>query len=272
VESDFDAILTLLTPGGVAYENDDFVNTSSCLVQLALPETGTYTVTVSSFSGSGHFDLEIALSAAPLAQVKAGELGTGDSTGFSGALEDTFTFQGRRGTRVRLQLTSPDFDPLVRLIAPNGVEMENDDMLLSIDSWLTSILEQDGEYRVVVTSYSFGEEGNYILVMDQSAPSQRLVTGDLSFSDERLQTGEYVDTIYLNGTAGQKINVTACSADFDTYVILISPGDVQFENDDYMHSNAEISMTLPETGEYRMLVTSAVPGETGAYSATIDLE
>lgn len=258
-------------------------------IRMPLPESGTYRVVATSLAGSetGDYELEIAQSAGVTARIEQGSLMEGDTPGASGAFEDSFTIQGRKGQRVAIYMGSDDVDSLVRLYAPDGSFVENDDSgrrllndiyldapPLNVDSLLIANLAADGEYRVVATSALAGS-GDYTLIIDQPPPADRVEPGTLASGDQLLVTGEFYDSITFDGEAGQRVAISASSPAFDTYLILKKPsGGENFESDDTYPGvkAAELYFTLPDTGEYEVMVTSYRPGEAGNYVLTIDLE
>jgi hypothetical protein len=96
----------------------------------------------------------------------------------------------------------------------------------------------------------------------------------LAAGDRELTSGEYVDYFDLPGGSGEFVVLDLRSRQFDPYLILIAPSGEQFENDDHEGdaTRSQLAMELPETGDYRVLVTSYKPGETGSYTLTIGEE
>lgn len=104
------------------------------------------------------------------------------------------------------------------------------------------------------------------------AVAQEQVTenGSLSTSDRQISSGEYADSYEFYGEAGQAVDISAQSNEFDTYLIVNGPEGARFENDDEDGSiNARIIERLPATGVYQVIVTSYAPGETGRYTLTV---
>ena len=106
---------------------------------------------------------------------ETGELRRGDEQLGSGEYVDSFRFQGRRGQRVSIELSSADFDTYVMLVPPSGRQQDNDDRAGgdSTDSRIETALAEDGEYRVLVTSYRPDETGRYRLEVRPSAGTAR---------------------------------------------------------------------------------------------------
>lgn len=211
--------------------------------------------------------------------IRRGRLEKGDATLSSGEYSDAYAFTGSTGQRAVIDLRSGDFDPYVFVRAPSGEQFDNDDFEGDASRSLVSLdLTESGEYRVTVTSYKKGENGGYTLSMDvgrDSGISARLDrNGELERGDERLTSGEFVDTYEFEGTPGQRVAIDLRSGAFDTYLILKDPAGEQTENDDSddggVTGHSSIEADLTEAGTYQVMVTSYETGEGGAYSLTID--
>lgn len=230
-----------------------------------------------------------------------GDLARGDRQLSSGEYADHFTIEGRAGQRLELRLESGAFDPFVQINGPgNFVEANDDDPSGGRNSRLGVTLPADGRYSVMVTSYAANEVGGYTLrVGDEqsseamreperprvnTAPSTRPAVagatnltigqntnGQLARGDAQLGSdGEYVDTYRFTGRRGERVAIEATSSAFDTYIIMHPPEGDQIDNDDGPNgTNARIDQVLPADGEYRVLVTSFRPGETGDYQLSI---
>ena len=82
------------------------------------------------------------------------------------------------------------------------------------------------------------------------------------------------DEYTFEGTQGQKVVVTVESTDFDTYLAIFnSQGELVGENDDVtqQNSNSELTVTLTESGRYRVIVNAydPLPKGRGKYSLTV---
>ncbi len=251
----------------------------------------------------------LALPAAANGQTYRGELAAGDAQLESGEYYDVFTIQGRRGQRVVATLTSTAFDTYLILLSPTGKDTQNDDATEGDTqrSHLEHVLDEDGEWRVMVTSFEKGETGAYALTLDlgegaaaaaapaaaAAAPARsgigqalglggakasgagpRVERGELAAGDEQLEEGEYVDTYTFSGQAGQTVEIVLTSTAFDTYLILLAPSGENTQNDDDGENNTQrsrIRHQLTEAGTWQVWVTSYGKGETGPYELTISI-
>jgi len=290
--SDFDTYLIVRSPSGDASENDDFEDsTGRSRLDIEATETGTWQIVATAFQKGmrGDYTVDVDVggstsgtgspgSSSAAIRRETGTLQRGDQTLSSGEYVDEYTMTGTAGEEVIIDLRSSAFDPYLLVIAPNDEQQENDDYEGDVNRSLVRFtLPVSGEYRVAVTSYQADEDGDYDLSIQRGATgsaSAGLITeqGTLSSGDETLRTGEYVDEYTFQGTPGEQVRVDLQTGDFDSYVMLLGPGDFREENDDadddLGHSVIEANLT--DAGTYRVLVTSYEPAETGAYDIRIE--
>ncbi len=290
---DFDPYLLIVAPDDEQEENDDYEgDVSRSLVRFTLPMSGEYRVAVTSYAPdeTGRYDLSIrqgvagADASGPVSE--RGTLAAGDETLRTGEYVDEFTFEGRPGEHVTVNLRSSDFDTYVMLLGPGEFRHENDDAEDDVGhSLVEADLSDAGTYRVLVTSYSPDQTGGYELRIDRgevvAGPGQRDVqrlelggsaSGTLEAGDGELDSGEFRDFWVFDAEAGQSVTVEVSSRDFDTYLMLVSPdGDVIDENDDADGSTdlSRVTATLGESGRYRLVATTYSAGETGSYDVSV---
>ena len=296
----FDPYLILKMPDGGQLDNDDHEgDRTRSLISTTLPADGTYRVLVTSYAvgETGTYDLTIrggeggGTFAEADTRSERGRLEAGDATLRSGEFYDTYTFEGLPGQRVRLDLRSDAFDPYLVLQPPRGEALKNDDFEGDLTrSRIEHDVTEPGTYRVYVTSYRPGEEGDYELAMDfggRFGPSEdadasggfdageltldQSVTGALEPSDRRLASGEYTDLHVFDGEAGEPVRIELTSTEFDPYLIVTTPSGEQIDNDDHEgdRTRSVVEMVMPEGGRYRVQATSYAPGETGRYRLRI---
>ncbi|WP_347304294.1 pre-peptidase C-terminal domain-containing protein [Croceibacterium sp. TMG7-5b_MA50] len=181
----FDPTVALSGPGGFSASNDDDPagDTLNSLLEVTLPESGAYQVTVGTYAdgGSGAYRLAAengtTVAATPpaatlaLGRAVTGSLVEGDQTFSSGEYQDRFSFSGRRGDRLVFDMQSGDFDTFLSLYLPDGAIETNDDRAGNdgTDSRLAITLPQDGTYEIAATSYAAGETGGYTLRMERDS-------------------------------------------------------------------------------------------------------
>ncbi len=220
---DFDTMLTLIGPDNFRVRNDDDSTarepTLNSRVLATLPADGEYTIAVTSYGRGSTGDYELATglnrngvadtamiggNAAPLSfgRTLTSELGKDDETLGSGEYLERYSFEGRRGQPVTIDLSSDEFDTYLILQSPSGEQVDIDDTGESLNSRFERVLEEDGIYTLIATSYAPGETGAFRLALSEGTtripanPEQRQVfaisvgiadyggnTSDLSFTD-----------------------------------------------------------------------------------------
>lgn len=202
-------------------------------------------------------------------------LETGDTTLAGGEYYDAYPLTAELGDRIVVDLVSHDFDPYLVVVSPTGQWIENDDYEGSTErSRLEIPVAESGTWEVYATSYEAGVEGTYELSIDTAPhplPGYRYERGSLAQGDDTLTSGELVDPLSVTGEAGRYLWVDLRSSQFDPYLIVRSPSGEQWENDDYEGSlgRSVLGIPLPESGEYTVLVTSALPGASGAWDLSL---
>ncbi len=202
--SEFDAYVAIEGPNGFSAFNDDDPSGDGgrdSRLLVTLPSDGEYRVHATSYAAgeTGAFRL----SARPgrgqsqepswyadrggsggpgdidIGDTVGGFLAAGDDTLDSGEYVDRYVFTGRRGQRIAAELTSSAFDAYIILSTPSGETLDNDDGEDGTNSRLDTVLTEDGEYEVMVTSFAPGETGSYrfSVTPSQGSPRQAAVQG-----------------------------------------------------------------------------------------------
>ena len=178
LDGDLDPFVELYGPDGSwLASNDDVVsgNLNSQLV-YALEQSGTYQVVAKSFGSQvGSFTVKMeqgqspwALSIVPWC---SGNISDGET--IDGNMESTtsdcgYTFAGHAGdiVTVRMERTSGDLDPVVRLMSPSDStqpEIEGDDAYGRNSLILHHRLRSNGEYKIVAAAYNDQPSGEFKL-------------------------------------------------------------------------------------------------------------
>jgi len=283
-----DTLLMLQSPSGVNWENDDFEGQlGHSRLAMMLTEPGEYTASATTFQPGemGAYQLVIQLAAAPdepldiEQQTHQGRLAPGDERLADGEFADKYPIAGERGDQYTITLDSDDFDTYLVLVqdgVEDGLHAQNDDFQGSLTrSRISQTLPADGDYTLYVTSFNGGETGSYDLTIERirtesEGQEQR---GTLAIGDEQTDEDKLIDWSEVTIGAGQHIEVTVESRDFDTFLIIESPEGERWVNDDY-EGRTDMSMVefdAAQIGIYRIGVTSYQPQETGDYEVNIRL-
>lgn len=289
--TDFDAFLWLYGPDGaqLRYNDNGLPPTSdAALLTYTLPATGQYTIVATSreaaegsgSAGRGAFTLSLSVAR----KAQDGPISPGETVaGELGLLTQRaqYTFNGRAGDVVTIDLRSEAFDSYVRLFTADGEQLaQDDDSGGGLNARISRfVLPSDGEYVIVVDGFRgfTGErrlQGPYTLSLEiegqgpvvvQATPQPSTPTpapaiagavGEIDYGETavgELTEEAQIGTFRFNGTAGDQVTIALNSSDFDPKVRLIAPdGTVLAEDDDSGPDlNALISeFTLPRDGEY----------------------
>lgn len=187
---DFDPYLLVTGPGGYHMSNDDADSEgldSGLVVQF--PADGTYRISATSFAPGtmGAYRMEVRQAAAdapvdqaaPAQPIRLGSSVEGrlerSDTEAEGHFQDRYRLTARRGERVRIDLASGDFDAVLTLEAPDGTRLSNDDHgeATGTNSRIETVLAEEGEYVVGVSSFEEGDTGKYRLTLEQRQGNPR---------------------------------------------------------------------------------------------------
>ena len=198
--------------------------------------------------------------------------------------QQTYMLDAEAGQRLRVSLTSDDFDTVLRITGPNGFSVENDDAGGgTLNSLIDASLPAAGTYRVTVSSYGNQGGGAFRLAtldpmnpVPDGTPVRPLafgqsLTGALARGDATSLTGQNVDYFRFEGRAGQRVTFDVDSEQIDTCLTLYLPDGTSEENDDRRgleDTNSRLSITLPTDGTYTIAASSFGRGEVGSYTVS----
>ena len=137
---------------------------------------------------------------------------------------------------------------------------------------LQTVLPASGNYMLLANTYTSGQSGRYRLELSSAsgggaAPSPSTGRSIVSQSGA-LQQGDRIlpddDSLYdeyeFSGRAGQTVEISITSTEFDTYAILVDASGASVEQNDDAPSggttNSYMVVRLPATGRYTVLVNS----------------
>lgn len=217
--SAFDPYVAVTGPGDFSAFNDDDPSVEGgrdSRLLVTLPADGQYQVTATSYASgeSGAYRLSVldgegasvparpserpsTTSQVEIGQTVSGSLTAGDQTLDSGEYVDTYRFNGRRGQRVAVELTSSAFDAYTIVRTPSGEQFDNDDGEDGTNSRQQLTLTEDGEYRVQVTSYRPGETGSYRFSVEagREPPRQAAAPGGARVFAVMVGVSDYGDRL-----------------------------------------------------------------------------
>ena len=213
-----------------------------------------------------------------------GTLGRGDNVlPVDNSFFDLYSFQGRAGSRVQIDMVSQDLDPYLVLIGPRGNEVAQDNNSGgNKNARLVGRLPATGTYLVIANSHARGQSGNYrirAITADTTGGNQQVQggfilrqEGILGSDAPSLANGGKYRVHSFQGRPGQTVTITAVSPDFDPSIILVAPnGQKIAENDDISQNNPNSGLrgTINRAGVYRVVVSASNRGGQGRYLLTI---
>ncbi len=208
-------------------------------------------------------------------------LSPGDPTDAEGRHLRVFEVALEAGRRVRFRVPSGAIDPMLRLEGPDGLRVENDDVLPhSLDALLEVVPATAGRHRLVVTTAPVGQTGPFrleVTARDVGGMGPRMTLGQpfagtLGPVQDAALPGAALSTFEAPGGAVVRLRVT--SAAFDTFVTVLGPGGQRWTNDDANDLGVDgteraldstLVLAVPESGVYQVAVTSFAPAGAGAF-------
>lgn len=291
---DFDPVLRVGRMEGAVFTelamNDDGPDTglNSRLVFTA-PQAGEYVIRATALNGAGEGAYTLAVAQGPepapaqaieIGATVQGELAAGDGKSESGRFADAYRFSGREGQRVRIDMSSSDFDTYLQLFDDSRVSLAEDDdgAAEGTDSRLTFTLPRTGAY--IVEARAFSEEtGGYVLTIAEIEPERppealtfgSTLQGEIAETDSTDSEDRGFDAYSLTGQAGQRIQAIMRSGDFDTF-LQIGRAGADFEalasDDDGLGegTDSRLNYSLPEAGDYVLRALPLGSDGKGLYS------
>lgn len=280
----FDTHLILYGPVGNVLAQDDDGGQGGEWISLNLPATGGYTIEITSaFSQSTgnytfRFNSECMTFPVSTGQFVNGSLTVEDCMSLNRRerFVDRYTFNGSSGQRVDVLITAANFDTDLILLGPIGNVVVEDDDGGQGGEWISRTLTQDGTHTILITSAFSRTLGNYVFRPNlrcnaQPTGSGQIINGSLTVDDcmSVRRADRFADRYTFNAPAGQQVNISIPSANFDTHLILFGPiGNVVDEDDDGGQGGERISMTLSTAGTHTIEITSAFSRTLGSYTLT----
>lgn len=271
-------------------ENDDGPDAglNSRLIFTA-PDNGEYLVRATSLnlSETGGYSLRMEQGPPPIAaqgiaigDTVQGQLTESDGKSAGDARADAYRFQGREGQRIRIDMSSGDFDTYLELFDGNRVSLAEDDDggPEGTDSRVTFTLPRSGDYIIEARAFS-DATGDYELAISEVQPDKApetlafgaTIQGEVTEEDSRDDDDRGFDAFTFSGREGQRIQATMRSGDFDTYLQVGKAGG-EFEalatDDDGLRegTDSRLTFTLPEDGEYVLRASPLGSDGKGLYS------
>jgi len=258
------------------------------LTPVALTNTGTFTVQVSSYyaNGSGFYRLTLAKSPGVF-EVSAGDEGGGMINGYqhAGMIDigdlDLWSFSADAGDRVVLRMGATGYNPQLRLFGPTGVLIAGafNGGAGGRDTEIPpTLLTNAGDYTVVANSYFGNGNGAYILTLAHIPGSVDASPGDEggSVTNGVLYVGTInvgdLDVWSIPVCRGSHLSITyqevTGSTGFTPRLRLFAPNGVPLATNQNA-TLAVINYPTTQSGRYTLITDGASLNNTGTYELTV---
>ncbi|MCR4318128.1 MAG: hypothetical protein NUW37_17420 [Planctomycetes bacterium] len=218
-----------------------------------------------------------------------GELTTSDTPTSDGRFADVYEVEFDAGTVLTVEIIA-DWDTFLIIEGPDDFREVDDDGGEGLMSRLTVELPRSGTYRISVTSYGEGQNGEYTVRWStggEAGPSIVSEQPEVLFSEgnEIVFDGEIDEhsgiSIFREGcysvhyevevAAGDRFVAVVESEDFDTYLYALDEDiEIIVEDDDgFYNTNSGIQFDVEYDGAVRIEVTSFEPGQSGAFTLRV---
>jgi hypothetical protein len=179
-------------------------------------------------------------------------------------------FTADAGRLFSVEMSSSDFDPLLRMTSDRGAELAvNDDAGTDLGSRIAFLAPEHGRYRLQVASLGDGGGGDYRIALAEIA-IPRLEAG--AWSAGTLGPGAR-DCFQLSATAGRSVVVLVRSPAFEPLVEILGPAGERLGNAVRYGPAADVvvPLTISREGAHTLMVSSR-SGEGGYRVRVIDVE
>jgi hypothetical protein len=196
---------------------------------------------------------------------------------------DEFAYVARAGERIVIHMQSPDFDAFVRWGRGAGGAFQqlarDDDSGNGTDARLEVVADGAGTYLIRATSFAADALGMYTLeVANADSPpalptvtAGRSVEGSLGPDDRGAAEGAPYDLYAYAASAGERLEITLSSGEFDAYLSWGPREDkLELHNDDDSGTNSRLDVTVPSSGTYVIRAKSFIPAQMGGYVLRVE--
>jgi hypothetical protein len=299
--SDVDSVLALYVEGHdgpIAINNNADRRGRDARIDIVLPSNGRYLIVANSADPqeAGAYRLSVREgrtsvasrpSARPIALGKTvqGELTARSGRASDASLYDLYQFRGRAGDRLRLALSSREFEPylsLHRAGQAGDLAFARDHGQRSAEVVVT--LPADGEYEIWANAATPGETGRYSLWLGRegadAAPEIRsiaygdTVRGELTPGDAKARDESFYDVYRFKASRGDEVTVTMRSPMLEAFLAVHRQGQAgpiaTASDDGFGGRDAELTFVAPADGVYDVWANTLGAGQRGAYVISLE--
>jgi hypothetical protein len=285
VTATYEPYLAVYGPGGAMI--DTAQGNVAAFIEVAAPETGTYTVLAMEFGNDEPGDYLLHFAKLPHAGTTpnpfdgdGGALVSNTTTAAAmdaGGDLDLYTLQATAGERIILSLgeVTPAYEPFIELYGPGGAVLDTKQG--NIAAVIDLVAPSTGTYNVLVAEFGDDEAGDYHLhyakmphvgpVVDPFDGDGAVLAGSGTTSGTIQGPGDF-DLYSIPAVAGEILSMSvtesAATPAYEPYVELYGPGGTLIQSAQG-NVSAAIQNTAATTGTYTLVVFEFGADEAGDY-------
>lgn len=267
LSSDLDVVVDVQDASGASILERGPVDNSfgaEEISELVVPASGTYYIIVSGYSDDDAGDYEIVFTEVGGTADAPGNIAYGDSV--TGAIsadnaEASFSFAGSAGDVVFAVIDpAGDLDVVVDIIdtSGNSLLLAGRDNSFGVEI-VSTMLPEDGEYAVLVSSFDEAETGAFDLTL--SGPN-----GAIVYATDSLDEPGDEHAFPFTASEGDLVSIVVeTEGDLDVVIDIYNEDtDEQVYSIDRALGTEAVGYRVPEDGNYYFLVRGFTAGEDGA--------
>ncbi len=285
---EFDTYLVVQDENGLAIaEDDDSGGSTNSKVTLPVAEDSTYTIIIKSFDdyAGGAYTLTIMRGSDSAAGALSVEQLTGTLSADSPRLaEDGSPYYAhfvdlKAGDEIDVTMMAADFDAYLHIWDAEGNSLvQDDDSGGGLNARATMMVPTDGRYQIIANSFDDNATGDYTLMVrtrsitaEIEAGNVQLISGALTAASDTMADGSPYEAHEIEAEAGERLDITLASGSFDAYLMVFDENDEKIAEDDDSAGglDAQLFVTIPEDGTYRIIANSYGESAQGDYLITI---
>ena len=178
-----------------------------------------------------------------------------------------YTFKGTANQSIVLTMQGQSIKPFMILLGPDGKKIGNTsaDNGQSMARFYTR-LPLNGTYTLIANTQEANQFGTYQL---QAVTPMLFRKGELGSGDRVLSDGSPYQRYDFSGKAGQRVTLSINSTQFEPFIAIVDNKD-KLVWKGHLESGKGLNVSLPNDGQYKVLVSTMKPNEGGPYSIAIE--
>ncbi len=289
MSAEFDAYLVVQDENGLPIaEDDDSGGATNSQVSLPIAVDGTYTIIIKSYDdyAGGAYTLTIlrgdgdAAAGSMAVEQLTGSLSNESPILFEDSTPyETHVLDLKGGDEIDVTMIAADFDAYLQIWDADGNSLvQDDDSGGGLNARVSMMVPADGTYQIIANSYSAEARGDYSLTVRTRSISAEieagnvvLFNGSLSSESETMQDGSPYEAHEIEAEAGERLEITLTSGSFDSYLMVFDADNNKIAEDDDSGGglDAQLFVTIPDDGTYRIVANSYGEMAEGPYLITV---